>query len=263
MGHWLLNLPVVWMSLVILAGTYVVTFGIYLVVSSLAVGDRLRVFKGVSPGMLPPMSVLFALLTGFLAAQDWSDADRAHAAVNREASALRSVVLLANGLPADTATRLRDLVRQQIQDAVDDEWPAMSRGEATLTLIPTSLQDALKLTLAFDPQGAGQAIAQREIVTSLQAALDARRQRIILSHSSTDWVKWVALLTQAFLMLVTIALVHSDSPATSRLILAIFATAAGAAIALIAAHSRPFTGRLSVTPSVLMQVIPEETRSQQ
>ena len=51
MGHWLLNLPVVWMSLVILAGTYVVAFGIYLVVSSLAVGDRVRVFKGVSSGI--------------------------------------------------------------------------------------------------------------------------------------------------------------------------------------------------------------------
>ena len=261
MGHWLLNLPVVWMTLVILAGIYVVTLGIYLVVNSLARGERVRVFKGVSPGMLPPMSVVFALLTGFLAAQDWSDADRAHAAVNREAGALRAVVLLANALPADTGTRLRHLVRQQIQDAVDREWPAMSRGEATLTLIPTPLQDALKLTLAFDPPGAGQAIAQREIVTSLQAALDARRQRIILSHSSIDWVKWLALLAQAFLMLVTIALVHSDNPAASRLIMTIFATAAGAAIALIAAHSRPFTGRMSVTPSVLMQVMPEETQA--
>jgi hypothetical protein len=250
------------MAVVILAMTYLVTAGIYVVVNRLAVGERGRAFKGVSPGMLPPMSVVFALLVGFLAAQDWSDADRANAAVNREAGALRTVVLLARPMPSDTAARLRELVRQQIQDAVDREWPAMARGDATVSIIPAPLQQALQLTLSFEPQGSGQVIAQREIVSALQVALDARRQRIILSHSSVDWVKWMALLAQAFLMLLTIALVHSDNRATSRLILTMFATGAGAAIVLVAAHSRPFAGRLAVTPAVLLQVMPEANEIQ-
>ena len=262
MGLWLLNLPVVWMTMVILAVTYVVTAATYVVVNRLAVGERARTFKGVSPGMLPPMSVVFALLVGFLAAQDWSDADRANAAVNREAGALRAVVLLTHSVPPDTALRLRELVRQQIQGAVDDEWPAMARGDATVTIIPAPMQEALQLTLALEPKGSGQVIAQREIVSALQVALDARRQRIILSHSSVDWVKWTALLAQAFLMLLTIAVVHSENRATSRLILTIFATAAGAAIVLIAAHSRPFAGRLAVTPAVLLQVMPEASETQ-
>jgi hypothetical protein len=257
MGQWLLNLPVAWMAVIILVATYVVTVMIYLSVNALAAGERGRAFKGVSPGMLPPMSVVFALLVGFLAAQDWSDTDRANTAVNREASALRATVLLANALPVDAGTRLQELVRQQIQDAVDREWPAMSRGDASVTIIPGPLQEALRLTLAIEPQAAGQAIAQREVVAALQTALDARRQRIILSRSSVDWVKWMALLTQAFLMLLTIAIVHSDNRATNRLILTIFATGAGAAIVLIAAHSRPFTGSMAVTPAVLLQVMPE------
>lgn len=86
---WLLNLPVAAMAVVILAGSYVVTWIIYLVVTRLAKGERARAFKAISPGMLPPLAVVFALLVGFLAAQVWSDADRASTAVNREASALR------------------------------------------------------------------------------------------------------------------------------------------------------------------------------
>src|SRR5262245_37306266 len=182
MSDWLLNLPVLWMTLVILGAVYLATAGIYVVLTALAVNERARAFKAISPGMLPPLSVVFALLVGFLAAQVWSDAERANTAVNREASALRGGVSLASACPGDTETRLRDLVRRHIQDAVTDEWPAMGRHAATLTIVPPRLAEALKLVLALDPQGAGQSAAQRELVQSIETALDARRQRIILSE---------------------------------------------------------------------------------
>src|SRR4029078_6447580 len=136
MSDWILNLPVLWMSVVILAAIYVATAGIYLVVTKLAVQERARAFNAISPGMRPPLSVVFALLVGFLAAQVWSDSDRAHTAVNREASAMRAVVLLAKGLPGEVELRLRELVRRHIEAAVTEEWPAMASNSATLTLIP-------------------------------------------------------------------------------------------------------------------------------
>ena len=258
MSDWILNLPVMWMSIVILGAIYAATTGIYLLVTALAVGERARAFKAISPGMLPPLSVVFALLVGFLAAQVWSDTDRANGAVNREASALRAAVILASAFPGETEARLRDLVRGHVQDAVNEEWPAMSRHAATLTIIPPRLAESLTLALALDPHGAGQQAAQRELVQSLQTALDARRQRVILSESSINWVKWVVLLVQAGLMLVAIAMVHSDNRTTNRIILGIFATAVGVAVVLIASHSRPFSGQLAVSPTMLLQVMPEE-----
>ena len=257
MGDWLLNIPVLAMAVVILAACYLFAAGLCLLITALAVGERARAFKAVSPGMLPPMAIIFALLVGFLAAQAWGDLDRANTAVNREASALRAVVLLAAGFPGEPEARLRDLVRRHIQEAVTQDWPAMSRGRATLTLAPASLTEALRLTLALDPRGAGQLAAQRELIASLQSALDARRQRIVLSHSSINWVKWTALLMQAGLTLLTIGLVHSDNRAANRIIMGIFATSVGVAVTLIASHSRPFAGEISVRPAVLLQVMPE------
>jgi len=99
MSDWILNLPVLWMGVLILAGTYVVTAGIYLLVTKLAVADRAVAFKSISPGILPPLAIIFALLVGFLAAQDWNENERASSTVNREASALRAVVLLAAAFP--------------------------------------------------------------------------------------------------------------------------------------------------------------------
>ncbi len=92
MSDWLLHLPVAGMSIVSLGAIYLFTAAVYLVVTRLAVGERQRAFKAISPGILPPLAVVFALPVGFLAAQVWSDADRANTAINREASALRGVV---------------------------------------------------------------------------------------------------------------------------------------------------------------------------
>ena len=245
------------MGSLIIGVIYVFTAGLYVLIIALAVGERARAFKGISPGMLPPLAILFALLVGFLAAQVWNDADRASTAVNREASALRATVLLAAGFPGEPEARLRDLIRRYIQDAVSQEWPAMARRNATLAIAPARLAEALRLALSLTPRSDGQIAAQREMVASLQNALEARRQRIILSRSSINWVKWTVLLVQAGLTLITVAMVHSDNRAANRIIMTIVATGVGVAVVLIASHSRPFTGELSVRPAVLLQVIPE------
>ena len=261
MSEWLLNLPVVWMAIVIFGATYLFAAVLYTVITAQAATERARAFKGISPGILPPLAIVFAVLVGFLAAQVWSDAERANTALNREASALRTVVLLATGLPPATQNQIRELVRRQIQDATTQEWPAMARADATLTIAPAPLVEALHVVLAVNPQNAGQTADQREIIAALQNALDARRQRIILSRSSVNWVKWAALLIQAALTLTTIAMVHADNRAANRIILTIFATGVAVAIVLIAAHCRPFTGEIAVPPSALLQVMPEATQS--
>lgn len=261
MSDWLLNLPVVWMGVTILGAIYTVTAALYLIVTALAVGERARAFKAISPGMLPPLAIIFALLLAFLASQVWSDADRASMAVNREASALRAVVLLAAEFPGQPEASLRELIRLYIQDAVTQEWPAMARRNATLTIAPPRLTEALRLTLSLNSQSPGQVTAQREMVVSLENALEARRQRIILSGSSINWVKWTVLLVQAGLTLITIALIHSDNHAANRIIMTIFATGVGVAVVLLASHSRPFTGDMSVPAAVLLQVMPEASPS--
>ena len=87
----------------------------------------------------------------------------------------------------------------------------MGRGEATLTVVPAALGDALQVALALAPRTEGQKTAQREIVSSFQDALDARRQRIILSESSVNWVKWTAVFLVGALTLLAIALCRATT----------------------------------------------------
>ena len=135
----------------------------------------------------------------------------------------------------------------------------MARHAATLTMLPVALAEALRVTLALEPQTGGQAAAQREILVALENALDARRQRIILSESTVNWVKWTSVLLQALLALVAIAIVHSDNRLGAAIAMGIFATGVAVSIVLIASHSGPFSGEISVGPDLLLQVVPQSS----
>jgi hypothetical protein len=264
MSDWLLNLPVLWMTVVVFAATYLLAASIYWVVTRLAVNDRARAFKALSPGMLPPLGILFALLVGFIAVEVWNNFDKAKVAVASEASALRAVVLLAETFPEEQKTRIYALIDRHIDEAINKEWPAMARQRATLSALrATALIEILHDTLTLKPADDSQRIAQTEMVKALHTALDARRQRIVVSQSAVGTVKWAGILLQGLCTLVAIAMVHSDNRLTCAIAMTLFATGIALSLLLIAAYSRPFTGEISVRPDLLKQVITSGTTDTQ
>src|SRR3974390_2431018 len=74
---------------------------------------------------------------------------------------------------------------------------------------------------------------QREITTAIGAALDARLQRILISRSKVNLVKWSTILLQAICTLIAIAMVHIEHRVTSIIIMMIFATGVAASVFLI------------------------------
>jgi hypothetical protein len=123
MNEWLHNLPVTWMAVVVFTIVYLATGAIFAIIMLLGRGKWARVFKGASPGLLSPLGTIFGLLVVFTIFQVWGDFDRARLAVDREASAVRTVVLLATIFPGEPETQIRNLVRRHIDEAVATEWP--------------------------------------------------------------------------------------------------------------------------------------------
>ena len=102
-------------------------------------------------------------------------------------------------------------------------------------------------------------VVQREIVSWIQDALDARRQRIIVSESGINAVKWLGLLSLATLALIAIAMVHSANRSRARVAMALFALAVAVVMTMLAAQDQPFSGQLGLDPDVLEQVLPRAT----
>jgi hypothetical protein len=254
MINWLLSLPTVWLIVVVLAATYAVAGVICLAVMGLSSGDRLTVFSSLSPGLLSPLGVVFGLIVAFLASGIWTNANVAQTAVNTEASSMRAAVLLSDVFPAPTGREMRVLVSRQVDEDVKVEWPLMEKGTASIQSVPAPLHAALLLAFRLRPRGAGEIEAQRQLVTQIQNALDGRRDRIIVSHSQVNAVKWFGVVALGLLLLAAIACVHAAQPGTALLALGVFATAIALSVILILSQDRPFSGPFGIKPTPLEHI---------
>jgi hypothetical protein len=72
----------------------------------------------------------------------------------------------------------------------------MEKQTAFLKFAPSPLADALRLVLALTPKTEGQIAAQREMVSALENAWDARRHRIILSGPSVNWISFEVAIAE-------------------------------------------------------------------
>src|ERR1700759_4910290 len=106
MSDWVPDLPSVWSVILVFGFTYLTAFAAYLAVAVFAGGKRADAFKAVPPALLSPVGIIFGLFLGFTAVQVWSDRAHADAAVTTEASALRSVIILASSFPGEPEARL-------------------------------------------------------------------------------------------------------------------------------------------------------------
>jgi hypothetical protein len=254
---WLHNLPIWQMAAFAFAASFLVGALIHVVTGRLAAGPHGRSWMTVSPGLLSPIGVIFGLLVAFTAAQVWTDTERATAAVAAEASALRSVVIVSAVLPEEARNSIRELVKEHIEHVVNEEWPMMARGDVTLKISPPALNKAFQLALSLSPETFGQQTAQRETAMYLERALEARRQRILVSRSEVNQVKWLSLIFLGICLQVTVALVHCHNRLGSAVSIGLFSAGLAAAMLLILAHDRPFTGQIAVRPTPLLQVLPD------
>jgi len=164
-------------------------------------------------------------------------------------------MILATAFPGESRGQLETLVHNHIEEVSTKEWPMMAHRSINLRIAPHNLVDALHFTLALTPNSPGQVIAQREMSVAIESALDARRERILISNSAVGFVKWACLVIQAVCVLIAIALAHGDKREAALVAMGLFATGAAACFLLIGAYDRPFIGQLSIKPDPLVQVM--------
>jgi Protein of unknown function (DUF4239) len=211
--------------------------------------------KATSPVMLTPLSVIAALLIAFLASRVWANLDHANTNIAQEASALRESVLLADAMPVEVRTAVRNAVKTYLQFVEMEDWPAMAEGRASLRESPPGLADALASFSSFVPAGPGPQLAQQRAVVAVERALEARWNRILLSKATIAPIQWLVVVILAALTLVTIAMVHIERRTTVAINLFIFSTAVGACLVLLMVNDRPFAiGGITIEPSALRDI---------
>jgi hypothetical protein len=260
MNYWFYSLPVFpQMALVVFGTVYLVSACLFWLVGRLALNKRIHLFKDLSGDVLGLIGVLFALLLVFSAEPAWTNLERAQAAVNSEASALRDVMILVKNSPKETETQIHELIDKYIEVTVNQEWPAMATKRMSLLTNSVCecspyLTNALVYMRSLRPKDYWQRITQSDIVSALEKVREARRERIVISEDESGTLRLIGLVILAVLLQFMIAAVHAHNRHSGAIAMFISATAIAMSMLLIVANSSPFNGYYSVSPKVLQEI---------
>jgi hypothetical protein len=201
------------------------------------------------------VGVIYAVLLAFVVIVSWEQFSAAGDTVGEEASALRTIERTAAAFPPEARARVHADVVAYARAVVDDEWPAMSRGEpGSPTVGPTldRLSADLEALPADTPARAQIVGAEVERFHDLVTARSARLDYVAQGAPGVLWAALVvgAVVTIGFSMLFALRDRLLQTLMTGSIALLI-----GVLLFVAVAIDHPFVGDVAVTPDPLQRVL--------
>ncbi|CAM3511992.1 hypothetical protein [Polaromonas hydrogenivorans] len=208
---------------------------------------------GVAPPFINIIGVLFGLTLAFLANDTWSAHDRATNAVFREADALRSLVTLSAALPGPLQGRVRAAIADYGQ-ASAAEWPLLARRQSSAQ-VPDRADALLRLLAGRDVASAAGDTVQALMLRKVSDIRDQRDQRIGLSQTHVNPLKWLGMAFLGLVTLLSLAVVHVENPRAALVAMVLFALAAAPTAAIVLVQGNPFEQPASVSPAPIAAAV--------
>ena len=228
-------------------GTFAATAALQWLIQRSRWAPWARSLHGVAPPFINIIGVLFALTLAFLANDTWSAHDRALRAVYKEADSLHSLATLSQSLPTPLRAQLRAaLVGYASASAA--EWQLLARRAESREVVERA--DAVLVLLASSEIAtAAVANVQARMLRTGREIRDERDQRIALSQTHVNPLKWLGMAFLGLLTLLSIAVVHVDRARAALVSIVLFALAAAPTAAIVLIQGNPFQAPTDVTPA--------------
>jgi len=246
MLNWWLDQPI-WAMFAILAVMFSASA---LLLHLLTYAAPFRSFALSLSGVVAPffgsLSVLLALLTGFVASDTWERQKQASRVLQSESDHVLGVFDLSIAAAPDMS-RIRKALETYVNAVLKDDFPAMARGETssdTAAALAFLLQEVAQPKIAEE---AGSATQSALLSSVLQIRSD-RGERLSLNTHRTDDTKWLVLIILGFMTQIALAIVHLDKPRAQIAALSIFTLGLVSTLGLIAVHQWPFDGPAAIRP---------------
>lgn len=212
----------------------------------------LKLGTGIVAPYFTAISVLLALLAGFVANDSWERHRQASRIVQTERANATAVIDLSLASVSDMR-EIRARLAAYLDAVTSQEWPLMAEtGDAAPQ---AGIALGALLQAVADPKvarEAGQSV-QQTLLDTVMALRNARGERLALANASDDQSKWLNLLALAGLTLIAIGLIHQDKPAAEAATLVLFSLAVITTLGVVALHARPFDGPMAVSAKPLVE----------
>lgn len=209
---------------------------------------------GVAPPFINIIGVLFALTLAFLANDTWSAHDRAVTAVYREADSLQAIVALSRELDTAQREKVETAVSDYARAAVEVEWPMLARRRSSPSAA-AALDELLGRVAMADHGAMLGAAVHGQMLQQVMEVRTSRDQRIGLSQTHVNPLKWFGMAFLGFVTLLSIAVVHVGNRRAALAAILLFSLAAAPTAAIVLVQGNPFQPPTTVSTAAIAALI--------
>ena len=237
----------------VLFGTLGVAWGLTRFIFSPRHQPFVHSLKGVAPPFINVIGTLFALMLAFLANDTWSAHDRASNAVYHEADALKAILSLTLALPETQRTAIHQAVNDYARSAAETEWPLLAHRQSDAGTAEKLDRLLILVSNRMIGEEVGLAVHTR-VHVQVGEIRDSRDQRIALSQTHVNPLKWLGMAFLGLVTMLSVAVVHVEHPRAALVSILLFAAASAPTAAIILVQGNPFQQPTTVSPIPIIEV---------
>jgi hypothetical protein len=203
--------------------------------------EKRQVHNDLIGWQLNILGTTYAVILGFMLYTVWTDFGSANLNVDLEASALRNVYRLAEGLPEPQRVQLQLQARSYADAVISRDWPEMARDQ--LPEESHNINQAMwKTLMSVKVATPSEIVAEDHAISELSSLTEHRRTRLLQSAFHLPTIFWGVLLVGGFLTITSASMFGSANPRLHALQVFSFTLLITLVLLAIADVNLPFRG---------------------
>jgi len=208
--------------------------------------EKRQVHNDLIGWQLNIIGTTYAVILGFMLYTVWTDFGAANLNVDLEASALRNIYRLAEGLPQQQRVQLQLQARSYADAVINRDWPEMARNQ-----IPEESHDInqamWKTLMSVKVATPSEITAEDHAISELSSLTEHRRTRLLQSAFRLPAIFWGVLLVGGLLTITSATMFGSANAMLHALQVFSFTLLITLVLLAIADVNLPFRGWVHVS----------------
>jgi hypothetical protein len=193
------------------------------------------------------LGTTYAVIVGFMLYAVWTTFQSAEINAEYEANCLVNVYRVADGLPGAQRVQVQQLTREYANTVIDQEWPAMHRGEASFPA-HAAVEKLWDVVMQTKPVSFAEQSSMNLALTEIASMSEHRRVRELESQSKLPSILWIVLVLGGIITTVSACLFGTENFKLHALQVFSLTLLLSLALVAIADIDRPFQGTVRVLP---------------
>lgn len=209
--------------------------------------------------VLNAVTVVYAILLGFVIVDEYSQFNDAQQEVGNKASSLLIIVENANALPPEDDDRITQGVLHYTSHLIDYGLPQLAEDATFEPRTSQALHDLYRTVQSIEPTTNSEKAAYEAIVDALDEVVSTRSELRESARASIPPSLFWVLVLLGVLTMATAAVLDTRHRRSHLVILSILAIAVGANLALVVGLDYPFKGTIEITDMPLVEILEDQT----